>query len=103
MLYNRLPRCHPPAVLRLGESIGDTTKGRCEVKRVKSGADGLPAKFTEEERDCYQWLYDCGIKGWLVDLLDKSVRWVDASDRMHTSKSLVEFAKLRGRRKGGAK
>jgi len=73
------------------------------VKRVKSGADGLPAKFTEEERDCYQWLYDCGIKGWLVDLLDKSVRWVDASDRMHTSKSLVEFAKLRGRRKGGAK
>jgi len=25
---------------------------------VKSGAEGLPAKFTKEERDCYQFVND---------------------------------------------
>lgn len=34
----------------------------------------LPAKFTEEERLAYQWLYDCGIRPWTVDLLTKRVK-----------------------------
>lgn len=56
----------------------------------------LPGKFTKEERECYQWLYDSDVKGWLVDLLDKTVMWVDRKGNTHTSESLVVFARLRG-------
>lgn len=40
--------------------------------------DELPAKFTAAEREAYQWLYDCGVTGWTVDLLTKRVRTADA-------------------------
>lgn len=33
----------------------------------------LPAKFTHAERDAYQWLWDCGVRSWVVDLLTKRV------------------------------
>ena len=56
----------------------------------------LPAIFTNQERYCYKWLYDCGVKGWLVDMLKKSVVWVDSQDRLHKFDSLVCFAKSLG-------
>lgn len=37
------------------------------------GADDLPPKFTQEERDTYIWLYDCQVQGWLVDVKTKRV------------------------------
>lgn len=33
----------------------------------------LPGKFTDEERKAYQWLYDCAVRPWFVDLLTKRV------------------------------
>jgi hypothetical protein len=53
-----------------------------------------PSHFTQEERDAYQWLYDCNVRGWLVDLIHKSVTTEDG-----TYASLVEFRKeIEGRR-----
>lgn len=56
----------------------------------------LPKKFTKEERECYQWLYDSDVMGWVVDLVDKTVRWIDRKGKTRTSKSLVVFARLKG-------
>ena len=33
----------------------------------------LPPKFTPNERDAYQWLYGCGITGWIVSRVTKRV------------------------------
>jgi hypothetical protein len=53
--------------------------------------NNLPKKFIEKEKYCYQWLYDCGIRGWTVDLKTKEVYACDK-----TYKSLIEFAKHEG-------
>jgi hypothetical protein len=45
------------------------------VKAIPAGANGLPAKFTAEERAAFQWLEDVGIRGWMVDYKDKSVKY----------------------------
>lgn len=47
----------------------------------------LPQRFTAEEQAAYQWLHDCGIRGWSVDLLDKTVLSVEGKFG-----SLIEFA-----------
>ena len=41
---------------------------------MKRRSDELPAKFTAEERRAYDWLYDCGVRPWTVDLLTKRVK-----------------------------
>lgn len=66
------------------------------MRTIKAGAEGLPARFTSEERYAYQWLHDCQIRGWMVDLLKKSVTYVDENDILHHHKSLIEFAKVQG-------
>jgi hypothetical protein len=43
-----------------------------------SRSETLPAKFTAAERRAYDWLYDCGIRPWLVDLVTKRVTTPDA-------------------------
>ncbi len=48
--------------------------------------EALPAKFTAEEREAYKWLWDCGVRPWLVDLVTKEVR---TPDRKYAS--LVEY------------
>ncbi len=37
-------------------------------------SDDLPAKFTAAERTAYDWLWDCGVAGWSLDLKTKQVR-----------------------------
>lgn len=41
------------------------TIDECEAREMKTGNRGqdLPAKFAQEERDAYDWLYDCRIEG----------------------------------------
>lgn len=68
---------------------------------MKTTKDTLPDKFTAEERYCYQWLYDCQVRGWLVDLVTKKVTWADNNDRLHTFNTLVSFAEFLGYRKDG--
>ena len=50
--------------------------------------EDLPAKFTSAERAAYVWLWDCGIRPWLVDLVTKRVRTPD-----ETFESLVAYRK----------
>ena len=68
------------------------------MSRAKKSDKGssLPKKFTQAERYAYDWLYDCGVRGWLVDLITKQVHSVDNNDVVHKHKSLVDFAKLHG-------
>lgn len=51
----------------------------------------LPAKFNAAERRAYQWLWDCNIRPWVVDLLTKKVKTPSAS-----FKSLLTFAASHG-------
>lgn len=52
----------------------------------------LPSpKFTDRERAAYDWLYDRGIRPWLVDLVDKTAR-----DGKRKYASLVELAHAKG-------
>jgi hypothetical protein len=37
-------------------------------------SDELPKKFTAAERRAYQWLLDCKVRPWTVDLLTKRVK-----------------------------
>lgn len=48
-------------------------------------------KFTQEERDAWDWLHARGIRPWLVDLLTKEV-----TTPRGTFKSLVDYARVRG-------
>lgn len=48
----------------------------------------LPAKFNASDRRAYVWLYDCGIRGWVVDLATGTVSTVKGEK----FKSLTEFA-----------
>jgi hypothetical protein len=52
----------------------------------------LPDKFNDAEREAYQWLNDCGIGGWSVDLKDKTVHSGDGDFA-----DLVEFAEFQGK------
>lgn len=64
------------------------------TRKRKSSKHPLPSpKFTDEERRAWDWLHDCGIRPWLVDLLTKEVR---APGK--TFKSIVDFAKSKGMR-----
>lgn len=53
--------------------------------------NNLPAKFTQAERDAYDWLCDNNIRPWLVDLKTKEVNTPGGK-----VKSLIEYAKMRG-------
>ena len=73
MLYNRLPRCHPPAVLRLGESIGDTTKGRCEVMKLLDELNACQeAKQWAAGKTLSQAWQECQRADWMLWLLGRS-------------------------------
>lgn len=48
----------------------------------------LPRKFTQAERDAYQWLWDYGVRPWLLDLITKQVTTPNA-----TFDSLVDYRK----------
>jgi len=61
------------------------------VKATPAGADGLPAKFTADERAAYQWLEDVGIRGWMVDYRDKSVTYCPRKGPERKYGSLVEM------------
>lgn len=58
----------------------------------------LPEKFTTREREACRWLEESGIRGWLVDMVDKRV--IVSAKRNHNDKlyfrSLVEFADYHG-------
>jgi hypothetical protein len=54
--------------------------------------NNLPKKFTEKENYCYQWLWDCQIRGWTVDFKTKEVHTWDGK----TYKNLIEFAQHKG-------
>jgi hypothetical protein len=54
-------------------------------------SDSLPKKFTEDERIAYDWLFDCDIRPWFVDLGTKEVTTINK-----TYSSLVEYAKKKG-------
>lgn len=45
-------------------------KRTCGNPRCESG---LPAKFTDAECEAYCHLHDMGVRGWMVDLLNKKV------------------------------
>lgn len=52
----------------------------------------LPApKFTDLERDAYQWLWDMGIRPWTVDLVTKRCQTLDED-----FPSVVDYARKRG-------
>lgn len=51
-------------------------------------SDELPKKFRKAERRAYDWLYDCGIRPWTVDLATKRVR-----TPTHDYNNLVDFAR----------
>lgn len=34
----------------------------------------LPVSFSAKERAAYEWLYDCDVNGWVVDLLTHEVQ-----------------------------
>lgn len=50
----------------------------------------LPPKFTDQEREAYVWLWDCGETGWLVDLAKKTVTTASHGD----FESLVDYRKF---------
>jgi len=54
-------------------------------------SDKLPKKFSSDERRAYDWIYDCQIANWLVDLATKEVV---AGEGKYPG--LVEFARSRG-------
>lgn len=58
---------------------------------MKKRSDELPAKFTVNERRAYDWLYDCGIRPWTVDLITKAVKTPNGEHA-----GLVEYAKSCG-------
>lgn len=64
------------------------------MRKNQEAAGHLPRKFSDDERAAYRWLYDCGVNGWLVDLVTKKVtdytgaKWA----------SLVAFARSHGRK-----
>jgi hypothetical protein len=60
----------------------------CSLPRCCSG---LSAKFTDEECEIYCYLHDTGCRGWLVDMVNKSVVYIDANDVQHTFRSLKQF------------
>ena len=51
----------------------------------------LPSKFSDAERRAYQWLYDCQVRGWTVDLLTRQVRCDGVAHE-----NLVTFAESHG-------
>jgi hypothetical protein len=55
----------------------------------------LPAKFSDAECEAYCHLQDCGVRGWLVDMVNKSVVFIDDDDKQHRFASLVQFASER--------
>jgi len=63
-------------------------EGVKEVLRARR-SDCLPPKFGVRERRAYDWLYDCQVRGWLVDMVDKSV-YVEGGRRF---RGLVSYAK----------
>ncbi len=60
----------------------------CNKPRCRSR---LPEKFTDTECEIYCHLHDTGCRGWLIDLLNKSVVYVDSQDIMHNFPSLRTF------------
>jgi len=48
----------------------------------------LPPHFTDEERKAYKWLWDCGVRPWVVDLITKRVTTLECE-----YEGLVEFRK----------
>lgn len=65
-------------------------------RQLKKRSDKLPEKFTAAERRAYDWLYEFGVRAWVVDLLTKEVR--SAWSRYA---SLVHFAKVMGMNEEG--
>jgi hypothetical protein len=58
----------------------------------------LPSpKFTVTERDAWDWLHDCDIRPWLVDLVTKEVNTPQGK-----FKNLVEYAVSKGWDQDGA-
>jgi hypothetical protein len=47
---------------------------KANAKTRRAGSGGLPVKFTDDERRAYDWLHDCNISPWVVDLLTKRVK-----------------------------
>ena len=58
---------------------------------MKRRSDELSRKFTDAERKAYDWLWDCDIRPWVVDLLTKEVTTPKGK-----YKSLVEYANAMG-------
>ena len=58
--------------------------------------DELNSRFTADERYAWQWLHDTQTVGFSLDLLKKSVTYVDDRDNWHEFDSLVTFAKSLG-------
>jgi hypothetical protein len=57
---------------------------------------GLPKHFSDDECEAYCWLKDCGFRGWMVDLLKRSV--TDHRKAVpDTYANLIEFAANLGR------
>lgn len=60
--------------------------------KPKHRATELPApKFTDLEREAYQWLWDAGIRPWTVDLVTKKCQTED-----ETFPSVVDYARKCG-------
>ena len=64
------------------------------VNRRKT--DELNSRFTADERYAWKWLHDTQTVGFMVDLMKKTVTYVDKDDVIHKFDSLVTFARSLG-------
>ena len=55
----------------------------------------LPPKFTDDERAAYQWLLDCNVRGWMVDMKTKHVHYFSGK-LIFGYESLIHFARSKG-------
>ena len=55
----------------------------------------LPARFTGREREACRWIEECGVRGWIADLLKKTIK-AQVGHEVKDFPTFIEFAEFHG-------